>query len=186
MGKKSTSISFGGKGLRYTINSHGKRTTSVGIPGSGLYYTTTNSSSTKSYKTKSYQTHQQLKDEQRRLQKEQEIELARVEVELFENQCEIVKSIHKGCNDYINWQQILTSPPPYKPGEIGPKEKEARQKLKQYKPSFFERLFQKDQNKIAEFTKDMEQAKLEDEAEYRNWEELVAFSSVNFKVVFQK
>lgn len=37
--KKSTGVTFGGKGLHYTINSSGKSTTSAGIPGTGLYYT---------------------------------------------------------------------------------------------------------------------------------------------------
>lgn len=37
--KKSTSVSFGGKGATYTVNSTGKKTASVGIPGTGLYYT---------------------------------------------------------------------------------------------------------------------------------------------------
>lgn len=32
-GKKSSSISLGTRGARYTINSNGKRTKSVGIPG---------------------------------------------------------------------------------------------------------------------------------------------------------
>lgn len=39
LNKKSTSVTFGGKGAHYTINSKGERTKSVGIPGSGLYYT---------------------------------------------------------------------------------------------------------------------------------------------------
>ena len=30
---KSTSISFGGKGMRYTVNSKGQRTATVGVPG---------------------------------------------------------------------------------------------------------------------------------------------------------
>lgn len=38
-GKKSTSVSLGGKGARFTINNKGKRTASFGIPGTGLYYT---------------------------------------------------------------------------------------------------------------------------------------------------
>lgn len=38
-GKKSTSVSLGGKGARFTLNNKGKATTSVGIPGTGLYYT---------------------------------------------------------------------------------------------------------------------------------------------------
>jgi len=38
IGKKSTSLSFGGRGARYTIGTSGSRTT-VGIPGKGLSYT---------------------------------------------------------------------------------------------------------------------------------------------------
>ncbi len=39
--KKSTGITFGGKGFHYTVNNKGKRTTSVGVPGTGLYYSNT-------------------------------------------------------------------------------------------------------------------------------------------------
>lgn len=36
--KNSTSLTFGGKGAHYTINSKGTKTTSLGIPGTGLSY----------------------------------------------------------------------------------------------------------------------------------------------------
>ena len=36
--KKSVGMTFGGKGVHYTVNSSGRRTTSVGVPGTGLYY----------------------------------------------------------------------------------------------------------------------------------------------------
>lgn len=39
--KKSTSVSVGGKGARYTVSSTGRRTSSVGIPGTGLSYVET-------------------------------------------------------------------------------------------------------------------------------------------------
>lgn len=39
LNKKSTSVTFGGKGVHRTISSTGKKTTSVGLPGSGAYYT---------------------------------------------------------------------------------------------------------------------------------------------------
>lgn len=39
LNKKSTSITFGGKGAHYTVNSKGTHTASAGIPGTGLYYT---------------------------------------------------------------------------------------------------------------------------------------------------
>lgn len=38
LNKKSTSVTFGGKGFHHTISSSGRKTTSVGIPGTGLYY----------------------------------------------------------------------------------------------------------------------------------------------------
>ena len=38
IGKKSTSLSFGGRGAHYTVGTAGRRTT-VGIPGTGISYT---------------------------------------------------------------------------------------------------------------------------------------------------
>jgi Protein of unknown function (DUF4236)/Bacterial SH3 domain len=43
IGKKSTSVSFGPRGLKYTIGTQGSRTT-VGIPGTGISYTQVHSS----------------------------------------------------------------------------------------------------------------------------------------------
>ena len=43
IGKKSTSVSFGPRGLKYTIGTQGSRTT-VGIPGTGMSYTQVHSS----------------------------------------------------------------------------------------------------------------------------------------------
>ena len=36
LNKKSTSVTFGGKGVHYTASSTGKKTASVGIPGTGI------------------------------------------------------------------------------------------------------------------------------------------------------
>ena len=41
LNKKSTSITFGGKGAKYTISSTGKETASIGIPGTGISYSET-------------------------------------------------------------------------------------------------------------------------------------------------
>lgn len=40
LNKKSNSVTFGGKGFHYTVNSKGKTTKSFGIPGTGLSYST--------------------------------------------------------------------------------------------------------------------------------------------------
>ena len=43
LNKKSTSVTFGGKGFHHTISSTGKKTTTVGVPGTGISYTETSS-----------------------------------------------------------------------------------------------------------------------------------------------
>ena len=174
IGKKSTGLSFGGKGLRYSINSTGRRTASVGIPGTGLSYVS--STSGRSYKSKAYQTHRQLQAQQKQIQKEQERELAKYEVAVFENQVELVQSIHKECDEDVDWSSIRNSQPPFQQGEAGPKEIEARRNYENYKPSFFQRLFKKEEKKYSQLSEQIQQAKTEDEQAYKEWKELVEFS----------
>lgn len=52
-GKKSTSVSFGGKGFRTTYSSTGRKTTSFGIPGTGLSYSKSTSTKKRSPARKS-------------------------------------------------------------------------------------------------------------------------------------
>lgn len=49
--KKSSSISFGNKKLRYTINSKGRRTSTVNLPGTGISYSKTTSAKANSIST---------------------------------------------------------------------------------------------------------------------------------------
>ncbi|MBE6826357.1 MAG: DUF4236 domain-containing protein [Ruminococcus sp.] len=63
VGKKGGSVSFGGKGAKFTVNSKGRRTTTVKVPGTGLSYSTSsggskkrNTSSTKKRSTSSTRT----------------------------------------------------------------------------------------------------------------------------------
>lgn len=51
LNKKSTSVTFGGKGVHYTASSTGKKTASVRIPGTGISYTKTTGQSSKQKKT---------------------------------------------------------------------------------------------------------------------------------------
>ncbi|MGE7665812.1 DUF4236 domain-containing protein [Ureibacillus composti] len=176
VGKKSTGISFGGKGMRYSINSSGRRTASIGIPGTGLSYVSTNSSG-RSYKTKAYQTNQRLKNLDIEIQKEQEIERAKYEVELFENQCDLVKSIHKEYDDEVDWSSLISSSPPFQLGEMGPREKEAISKYENYKPKFFERLFKRSEKVQTQLAQQIEIAKAEDQVEYKEWEDLVEIAN---------
>lgn len=54
LNRKSTSVTFGGKGVHKTYSSSGKKTTSVGIPGTGAYYTTSSGGGSGSKKPSSH------------------------------------------------------------------------------------------------------------------------------------
>ena len=72
VGTKSAGVSFGGKGLRYSVNSSGRRTATVGIPGSGLSYSTSISGK-RQYKNTAYQKKIELAKRQKEVQKSEEL-----------------------------------------------------------------------------------------------------------------
>ena len=164
VGKKSSSLSFGGKGLRYSINTSGKRRTTVGIPGSGISYSTT--SGGKTYKSPAYQKRQTLRQQQMQEKKE----LAQFEVEMYLNTCELLKSIHIEADEPIDWKEIVSSPPPFLKNDVGPNEQKALEALHNYKPSFLEKLFKNGKKELLE--KAVLQARKEDEESYENWQKL--------------
>lgn len=61
LNKKSTSVTFGGKGFHHTVSSTGKRTSTVGIPGTGLSYSKT--SNPKNNKTNTFNNSSNLSSE---------------------------------------------------------------------------------------------------------------------------
>lgn len=166
VGKKSASVSVGGKGLRYSVNTNGRKTTTVGIPGSGLYYT-------KQHKTNSYKRHDELAKRQREAEKLEQIERNKLEVELFENRLDMLKSIHIEADEEVNWKEIRKTPPPFQPGSIGPKEAQAKAALDNYKPGFWEKLFKRDEKKRQELQQKVTEARKADTEDYQAWEELV-------------
>ena len=52
LNKNSTSVTFGTRGVHYTVNSKGKKTASVGIPGTGISYTQSTKGNTHPRKSK--------------------------------------------------------------------------------------------------------------------------------------
>jgi hypothetical protein len=170
VGKKGVGISFGGKGLRYTVHSSGRRTTSAGIPGSGLYYTTTTSS--RSYKTNAYKRRNELNRLQKEKQKLEQLESARLQVELYRNRIDQIRSIHHECDDIVDWLEVSNRQPPFKMGQLGPNETEAKQKLDNYKPGFFDRLFNKSEKKIQKLKNEIYEAIQKDSHLYEEWEHM--------------
>ena len=166
---KSTGISIGGNGLRYSINSRGRSSTTVGVPGTGLSYTTS-----KNYKTKAYRTRNNLQAQEKAIKQAQEREQAQYEVAVFENQCELAKSIHKECDDYVDWHKILKSPPPYPLNGIGKHELEAKKKYENHKLSFIDWLFKREEKVTNQLAKEIEAAKKKDHQEYEEWKNTVS------------
>lgn len=163
VGSKSTGLSFGGKGLRYSINSRtGSRATIGGVAFS---------SSKRNYKSNAYKTREQLR-RQKEQQRLEQLQQARYEVDMFENQIEVIKSIHKECDDVVQWDEIATSGAPFPKNGIGPKELQAKQQLDQYKPGMFNKIFkteQKQRNKLAD---NVQAAHAQDREDYEEWEKI--------------
>lgn len=171
LGLKSAGISFGGKGLRYTINSRNGHYVSAGIPGTGLYYM--ESLSNRQYKSPAYQHHQQLAQKQRNVATMNAYEQAAFQVELYENRIHMLKSIHEECDDLVDWDDVRKTPPPFQLGNKGPKELAAEKALYEYKPNFLQKWFKRDEKKRAQLTAELEKGKKEDQEDFQEWSRMV-------------
>ena len=171
VGRKSAGVSVGCKGLRYSVNSRTGARATASIPGTGISYTT----STRSYSSSAYSRNSELKRLQKQQEKMEELERNKLEVELYENKLDMIKSIHKECDDSVNWIDIASTEPPFKfdEGEKGVNELEAIQKLENYKPSFFSKILKKQEIEINKLKKDVDIAKNKDEEEYKSWKSMV-------------
>ncbi|MBM7654566.1 DUF4236 domain-containing protein [Neobacillus cucumis] len=178
VGSKSSSVSFGGKGMRYTVNSKGRRTTSVGIPGTGISYVTSSSSSSKGYhRTTAYSQRQQLQQRQKELAKLEELKRNQLEFELFQNQIELLTSIHKECDEPVDWQEIKNTPHPFGTESVGPLEKVATRRYIDYKPGFIDWLFKREEKVKEKLQKAMLDAHEKDLKNLEEWKELAALST---------
>lgn len=159
--KKSTSVSFGGKGVRHTISSTGRRTSSVGIPGSGLYYTKSSSAKkSRNRKNNTYTTNNEYTYED-----------PYYEVEQFNSFIETITSFHKNCDYSMDWDKIRKEPPPFNLEKKGPNEIEALESLNNYKPNLIEKIFKNvNKKKIDKLKNNLELSKTKDMELYRNWE----------------
>lgn len=173
VGKRGIGASVGTKGFRYSVNSSGQRRTTASIPGTGISYTTTSGSKKRNYHSASYQRQRELAKIQKEKEKLQEMEQNRLEVDLFENKLEMIHSIHKECSDSIDWFSQSHVPPPFAAGSKGPNEIAATEMLEKYKPSFFDKLLKRHETKIEQLKAKVEEAKLEDEELYAEWESSV-------------
>jgi hypothetical protein len=179
LGKKSMGISMGTKGLRYSVNSRTGSKSTLSIPGTGMYY----SSNGKKYKSTAYKNSQRLKENEKQIQKNNQLQYDKFQYEEFLNKIDMIKSIHKECDEEINWEFHKNSEPPFITGQPGPNEIDIQNKINNYKPSIFKKTFkfinsiEKDQNQL---NIELSNAKEADDEAYKNWENL---KSVAIKIL---
>ena len=183
IGKRSAGVSFGGKGLRYTLNSSGRRTTTAGIPGTGIYYSTTTSGKRRSKSNSKYKASQakaaKLQREKEKAaaekQKQLDLEYAKAAVEEYENQVDAIKTLHVELEDTIDWNSVYNTtapfPDPYK--FPGPEERNALEKQKEYKPGFFAKRFKFAEESNQKFYQNLvETGRKNDREKYDEWKNL--------------
>jgi len=119
-----------------------------------------------------------MERESRRAQKEQDrrikqlekmeaLERASFEVEEYNNYLKLIQSMHKNCNNQIDWNEICNLEEPIKPKASDYREKTAIKKKESYSPGFFDRLFKLESKRIKKLENDILEAKVIDEKENR-------------------
>lgn len=95
-----------------------------------------------------------------------ELEAAEYEVEVYENQIDVLASIHKDSTTPINWDSILTSPEPLPPPPTKHREREAAAALANYRPNFLDKLLRRVEDRRAALSRAVAEAKRADAAEH--------------------
>ncbi|MBX3049617.1 MAG: hypothetical protein KIT46_11310 [Anaerolineales bacterium] len=113
-----------------------------------------------------------MEREQRRRQRELErqrkeaewlTELARAELEVaeYENYIELLQTLHKECSESVDWEKIEADPPA-KPVSSSQFAELAEAELKNYKPSFFDRILRRTEKKVHQLEKQILEASEKD------------------------
>jgi hypothetical protein len=172
VGKSGMGISFGTRGLRYSIHSSGKRTATVGLPGTGISYSTSTGGSKRKYSSDAYGRRQQLQYAKQQ-QKIDEVKRNSLAMEEYNNLLEVIKSVHKECDDYVDWIHINSLKAPYNPPEAGPNKVKAIREYESFTPSFLEKIFKamgEKRRKVLENAVTLAEAR--DLEEYEEWKNL--------------
>ena len=121
LSKGGPSISLGKKGLRQTISASGRATTTVGIPGTGVYYSKQknvkslfgglfggkkDSKTEKAAKTKEAKASKAAAEPKKAAKPAVDIEGNKKKVEEYEAYIDSIKSVHKICDDQIDWEGL--------------------------------------------------------------------------------
>lgn len=109
----------------------------------------------------------ELERQETQFEKMQELEQAAYEVDVYENDIEIIQSLHKECNTPVNWNEIANIPSPKEPKLLQEKEIKAKSKAENYKPSFFDKLLKQEGKKQEKLSYAIAKAQDDDVKEHR-------------------
>lgn len=179
-GKRGASLSVGTRGCRYSVHTSGRRTASVGIPGTGLYYTQSVNTGKRRYNSKAYSRRSVIQQQQKLLEqqhKQDEIKKNTLLVEEFENYLDIIRNVHKECEETIDWLNVFNKAEPFCFGCIGPNQRAAQDKYNDFKPTLIEKVFSKrGERRKLKLYEAIEVAQKEDLEAYENWKAMHDFS----------
>ena len=188
LSKSGVSVSGGIKGARVSLNSKGQSRATLGIPGTGVYYTKTlgNIGKSKSGKTAAKSKSKASTKKEEIAKKKEELkannnaveeEKSKLAVEEYENYIELIRSVHKECDDPVDWHLVYRSEAPFEKGTVGELESKALKELNDYKPGFFEKMNKANvEQKRRELEAAVEAARAEDMEAYDNWQSMHDFS----------
>lgn len=104
----------------------------------------------------------------KKIQAAKELTQASVEVALYEAELNRLLLTYKECSKDIDWEIVLSTPPPNKPEKSNQNELRARLTQEQYKPGLQDKLLRRVERKQLELEKTVLKAREKDEQEYQD------------------
>lgn len=90
----------------------------------------------------------------------------------------VIRTVHRECEERIDWISINTLEPPHEFGAKGHMQKEAEDKYNNFKPSFIDKILSSGgEKKKQKLWDEIAIAQKEDEKAYENWQSMHDFSS---------
>ncbi|WP_247258187.1 hypothetical protein [Pseudomonas moorei] len=108
----------------------------------------------------------ELQVRQKEYAKMEALEQAAYEVEVYENQIDLLLSVHKECGEEIDWQSFIERAEPVKPSFAGTREAHAKSREQTYAPGFFARLFKLETRQRKNLAIAIEAGRLQDGKEH--------------------
>jgi len=109
----------------------------------------------------------ELERQMAQLEKMEELERASLEVEGFQNQVEVLTTIHQQCSDSLDWASLADLVKPVSPAMSSQREDQALAKLAAYRPGFLDRTLGRADTKVEELRAEVVEAAHEDERVYQ-------------------